>query len=93
MLDLLVVGAGLSGLMAAYTAASTGLRVRVVSKGLGALHWAAGTIDVLGYTRDGQQEAVRHPLKALGEFLQEHPNHPFALLNLIQISDILRMFG
>ncbi len=73
MLDLLVVGAGLSGLMAAYTAALAGLRVRVVSKGLGAMHWTAGTIDVLGYTGDGQREPVRNPLKALGGFLQEHP--------------------
>ncbi len=48
MLDLLVVGAGLSGLMAAYAAAQAGLQVRVVAKGLGALHWSAGTIDLLG---------------------------------------------
>ena len=35
MLDLLVVGAGLSGLMAAYTAAQAGLKVKIVNKGLG----------------------------------------------------------
>ena len=43
MLDLLVVGAGLSGLLAAYTVAHAGGKVRVVSKGLGAMHWNAGT--------------------------------------------------
>jgi glycerol-3-phosphate dehydrogenase subunit B len=92
MLDLLIVGAGLSGLMAAYTAASAGLRVRVVNKGLGAMHWTAGTIDVLGYAHDRQREAVRRPLEAVVKFLQEHPEHPFALLDLVQISDTLRMF-
>ena len=92
MLDLLVVGAGLSGLMAAYTAALAGLRVRVVNKGLGAMHWTAGTIDVLGYTRDGQREPIRNPLEALDGFLQEHPEHPFALLKLDQISDTLSTF-
>ncbi|MFZ2488616.1 MAG: FAD-dependent oxidoreductase, partial [Anaerolineae bacterium] len=47
--DLLVIGAGLSGLMAAYTAARAGQRVQVVTKGLGSMHWTAGTVDVLGY--------------------------------------------
>jgi len=49
MLDLLVIGAGLAGLSAAIVVAEAGLRVRVVTKGLSALHWAAGTIDLLGY--------------------------------------------
>ena len=49
-LDLLVIGAGLSGLTAAYTAAKAGLKVQVITKGLGALHWTAGTIDLFGYS-------------------------------------------
>ncbi len=92
MLDLLVVGAGLSGLMAAYTAAQAGLRVRIVSTGLGAMHWSAGTVDVLGYMGDGQQEPVRRPLEALDGFLQEHPGHPLALLAPDEIAGTLRSF-
>ncbi len=38
--DLLVIGAGWSGLLAAYTAAKAGLQVQVVAKGLGSMHWA-----------------------------------------------------
>ncbi|MGB4975923.1 MAG: FAD-binding protein, partial [Anaerolineae bacterium] len=49
MLDLLVIGAGLAGLQAAITAAQAGARVRLIAKGLSATHWAAGTVDVLGY--------------------------------------------
>ena len=62
MLDVLVIGAGLSGLMAAYTAARNGRQVKVVTKGLGgALHWSAGTIDVLGYV-PGESDEAHTPL-------------------------------
>lgn len=71
MLDLLVIGAGLAGLSAAIRAAETGLSVRVVAKGLNALHWAAGTIDLLGYLPDGS--AVDAPLAALDQLPAAHP--------------------
>ena len=64
MIDLLVIGAGLSGLMAAHHAAKAGLSVRVIAMGMGALHWDAATIDVLGYLPDNG-EAVHHPLAQL----------------------------
>jgi len=92
MLDLLVVGAGLSGLMAAYSAAQAGLRVRVVSKGLGTLHWSAGTIDLLGYTPNDQQEPVYRPFELLEPYLQDHPVHPFALVKPNFISAALNSF-
>src|SRR5512136_1123790 len=80
MLDLIVIGAGLSGLMAACTAAQAGLKVKVVAKGLGALHWSAGTIDVLGYFPD-EHTLVEHPLQAIRVLSQANPQHPYALLN------------
>lgn len=92
MLDLLVVGAGLSGLVAAYSAAQAGLRVRVVGKGLGAIHWSAGTIDLLGYTANGQQEPVKRPLEVLADFLQEHPGHPYSLIEPDQVAESLASF-
>ena len=72
MLDLLIIGAGLSGLMAAYAAAKQGLRVRVVSKGLGALHWSAGTIDVLGCV-PRETGLVRRPMDRLADLPGDHP--------------------
>ncbi|NOX61762.1 MAG: glycerol-3-phosphate dehydrogenase subunit GlpB [Chloroflexi bacterium] len=72
MLDLLIIGAGLSGLMAAYAAAQKDLRVRVVSKGLGALHWSAGTIDALGCV-PGESEMVRRPRERLPDLPADHP--------------------
>lgn len=71
-LDLLVIGAGLSGLSAALTAAQAGLRVRVVARGMGALHWIPATVDVLGY-RPGTDQAVAHPLRELPSLPADHP--------------------
>jgi glycerol-3-phosphate dehydrogenase subunit B len=71
MLDLLVIGGGLSGLTAAIYAAQAGLSVRVVAKGMSALHWAAGTVDLLGYLPDGTP--VDAPLTALDALPAHHP--------------------
>lgn len=79
MIDCLVIGAGLSGLMAAHTAASSGLSVRVVNKGLGAMHWSAGTIDLLGYTIAEQDAAISRPFDALARLTESQPTHPYAL--------------
>jgi len=72
MLDLLVIGAGLSGLFAAYTAARSGLRVRVIAKGMGTTHWHAGTIDLLGYL-PGEQSPVANWVEAVPELPAAHP--------------------
>jgi glycerol-3-phosphate dehydrogenase subunit B len=72
MLDLLVIGAGLSGLTTALAAAEAGLSVRIVAKGLGALHWSAGTIDVLGYLPD-DSIAVANPFASMAKLPERHP--------------------
>ena len=72
MLDLLIIGAGLTGLFAACTAAQAGLRVRVIAKGMGATHWHAGTIDLLGYV-PGRGEPVADWVQALSELPDAHP--------------------
>jgi glycerol-3-phosphate dehydrogenase subunit B len=46
--DLIVIGTGLSGLMAAKTAAAAGKKVLIVGKGIGSLCLFSNTIDVLG---------------------------------------------
>ncbi len=90
MLDLLVIGAGLAGLSAALTAADHGLRVRVVAKGLGAMHWSAGTIDLLGYLPGDQAAgAVEYPLGTLDRLPAEHP---YRRLSSRQIRDSMAAF-
>lgn len=72
MIDLIVIGAGLSGLTAALAAAEAGLRVKVVSKGLNALHWSAATLDLLGYTPP-RSTPIREPWATLPRLSLDHP--------------------
>ena len=72
MIDLLVIGAGLSGLIAALRAAEQGQRVKVIAKGMGAHHWNAGTIDVLGYL-GGEEQPVTSPWAAMARLEDDHP--------------------
>lgn len=88
MLDLLVIGAGLAGLSAALTAAEAGLSVRVIAKGMGALHWSAGTVDVLGYLPQTDAPAER-PLAQMSEL---EPAHPYALCGAENVRAALAWF-
>lgn len=72
MIDLLVIGAGMSGLTAALRAAEQGQRVKVIAKGMGAHHWNAGTIDVLGYL-GGDEQPITSPLTAMARLEDDHP--------------------
>lgn len=89
MLDLLIIGAGLAGLTAATRAAEVGLRVRVIAKGFGALHWSAATIDVLGYL-PGHQALVEYPTEAVANL---EPDHPYRRLGPRAVDAALSWFG
>jgi glycerol-3-phosphate dehydrogenase subunit B len=67
--DVIVVGTGLSGLVAATRLAEGGARVLVLAKGVGSTHLSPCTIDVLGYA----PERVDRPLDALGSLADDHP--------------------
>jgi len=72
VIDLIVIGAGLAGLGAALTAAEAGLTVKVVSKGLNALHWSAATLDLFGY-QPPRPAPIREPWDALSRLPLDHP--------------------
>ncbi|MDK9345519.1 FAD-binding protein, partial [Propionibacterium freudenreichii] len=65
MRDVVVIGAGLSGLLAAIRLRRAGLAVTMVHKGRGGLQLGQGTIDLLGYRPD----RVARPLDELDDFL------------------------
>jgi glycerol-3-phosphate dehydrogenase subunit B len=88
MTDLIVIGAGLTGLIAAYTAAQAGRSVKIIAKGLGATHWHAGSIDVLGYYPDAATP-VNRPLETLRDLVNAQPKHPYAISKL---DDALKNF-
>jgi len=69
-----VIGAGLAGLVAALRLAEGGAHVTVVATGSGSLPLSPGTIDVLGYSPD-RVEAPREAVAALAG-----TGHPYAHL-------------
>ena len=69
--DVLVIGAGMSGLVAALAAARRGRKVTVLSRGVGALAIGSGCVDVLGYVNG--QAVSGHPLDAIESLPEAHP--------------------
>ena len=69
MANAVVIGAGLSGLVAAIRLARAGRTVTLLTKGLGGLQLSQGTIDVLGYA----PERVETPIDATASLPATHP--------------------
>ncbi len=69
--DILVVGSGMAGLMAAIVACSRGKRVTLLSSGCGSLSIGSGCVDVLGYANGRPVEG--NPLDALDALPERHP--------------------
>lgn len=69
--DVIIAGAGFSGLIAAATAAARGKRAMVVTKGAGALTIGGGTIDLLGYVNGKPVDGS--PFDAMGTLGASHP--------------------
>lgn len=69
MADVVVIGAGLAGLVAAIRLARAGRKVTLLTKGLGGLQLSQGTVDVLGYA----PERVDSPIAAAASLPATHP--------------------
>jgi glycerol-3-phosphate dehydrogenase subunit B len=82
-----VIGAGLSGMMAAAAARRSGARVVLLADGHGALELASGCIDLLGATPAGP---VTRPWEALAGI---DAGHPYRLLGPERIRAALTAFG
>jgi len=86
--DLIIMGTGLSGLMAAKTVAETGAKVLIVGKGTGSLCLFSNTIDVLGNLSKGTKMA-----DGLAQWIKDHPEHPYSKLGWEKIEQALSSFG
>lgn len=69
MRDVVVIGAGLSGLSAAVRLLQAGREVDLITKGIGGIQLGQGTIDLFGY----DPERVTNPLEAIEKLPESHP--------------------
>jgi glycerol-3-phosphate dehydrogenase len=81
--DVIVIGAGLAGLTTAWQAAERGCRVKVVSKGMGALYWNAGCIDVAAANPN------LSPREAVERLIAANPRHPYAITGLDALEEAM----
>ena len=85
--DVIVIGGGLAGLFAAITAAGRGRRVLIIAKGVGSIAVGGGTIDLLGYGKDGK------PARSSGEAMAElAPDHPYTLVGQENVAAAVQTF-
>jgi len=90
--DVVVVGAGLSGFMAAKTAAESGLSTVLLGKGMGAIQVFPGGIDLLGYYPEDAVTPHDDVRLALKRLIQERPDHPYARVGEQDIERALQSF-
>lgn len=85
--DLIVIGMGLSGLLAAKTAVELGKKVLIIGKGLGTLSILSNTVDLLGIlpptvkVKDG-----------LSQWIADHPEHLYAKVGWDKIEGAISSF-
>lgn len=78
--DLIVIGMGLAGLMAARTAVEDGAKVLIAGKGMGCLSLFSSTVDLLGKVPETMDLA-----DGLTRWIQDHPDHPYSKVGLTGI--------
>ena len=87
IVDVLVVGSGLAGLVAALTAAEQGRSVRLLTTGMGSLAISGGSVDFLGYA-DGRFAA--DPWQGLAMLPEDHP---YSLLGAESVRSAFQFFA
>lgn len=82
--DVLVIGAGLSGLIAAAKAVEQGHKVLLLATGMGALSLSSGCIDLWGYRLDRPNEVCQNPMDEIFKMVKVNSEHPYA-----KVQDVL----
>lgn len=95
MADVLVVGGGMAGAIAALSAKKAGARVMVVRRALGATALSSGAIDVATDPTALPGELAAHlipPEEAARQVARRRPDHPYAVLSaqLPRLGEALR---
>lgn len=93
--DIVVIGSGLSGLVAGWRTSVGGKKVQIITKGWGATYWTSGCIDIFGYQPPDYTQRIKNPIGFIDDFIKKSPNHPYSLvgINLIEnaVSSFIKM--
>lgn len=87
IVDVVVVGSGMAGLVAALAAARQGCSVRLLTSGMGSLAISGGSVDFLGYA-EGRFAA--DPWQSLALLPEEHP---YRLLGVENVRSAFTFFS
>src|SRR3989337_3785383 len=85
--DLIVIGMGLSGLMAAKTAVEMGKKTLIIGKGMGSIGLFSNTIDLLGDLPKGMKLT-----NGLSQWVKDHPQHPYSKVGVEGVEEALSSF-
>jgi len=88
--DSIIIGGGIAGMTCAIRCAEKGLSCAVISSGMSALHFASGSIDLLG--RFPSDSVVTNPFDQMPDFINHNPEHPYARCGEKAIADSLQYF-
>ena len=75
--DVLVIGGGMSGILAAAYLAGKGRKVGVLKRGGGATAMSSGLLDVLGYLGE---KLILNPEEGVRSLSEESPDHPYGMI-------------
>lgn len=78
--DTIVIGGGLSGLVAGIKIAESGRKTAVITRGQSALHFWSGSFDLLGHDMDGKD--IVNPLDQIDRLPEGHPYRKIGKENL-----------
>ena len=86
--DIIVIGTGLSGLMAAKTSVEMGKKTLIIGKGLGTLSILSNTVDLLGFVPPALRMA-----DGLSAWIKDYPEHPYGKVGFEMIEEALSSFN
>lgn len=76
--DTIIIGGGLSGLVAGIELTRQHQRCVIISSGQSAVHFSTGSFDLLNTLPDGS--VVTNPQSSISELLRQNPSHPYSKL-------------
>jgi glycerol-3-phosphate dehydrogenase subunit B len=85
--DVIVIGMGLSGLMAAMTLAAGSKRVLIIGKGMGSLCLFSNSVDVM------KSMEGRNLQGGISAWISGHPDHPYTKVGVERIIEALSCFS